>query len=82
MSFFYNIYDENTFKDYIIIDFMMNKPVDINYNIVYSSPSVSEYFNKQRYENEKSIVRSVLRMNGDLEYIYWHNNGLFIYRKY
>jgi len=80
-SVIYNINGDCFFHDYILDDFKNGKTVDIYYDEYFIATSIEEYYSEKRFEEEDSVVRGILRMNGLLEWRHWGDEGYFTYIK-
>jgi len=80
-SVIYNIYRDSEFDHYILSEFMKDRIVDIHQEDFYHATSIDDYYSEERYENEDSVIRGLLRLDGVLEYRYWGDRGVFIYKR-
>ena len=78
-SVIYNVYKDTIFHDSILEDFRNGKTVDIYYDEYFIARSVEEYYSETRFEEEDSVVRGLLRLNGLLEWRHWGDEGHFTY---
>jgi hypothetical protein len=81
-SVIYNIYRDTIFHDSILYEFTKGRTVDIINEDFHHATSVAEYYNEDRYIDEDSVVRGVLRLNGLLEWRMWGDEGFFTFTKY
>lgn len=81
-SVIYNIYRDTVFHDSILHEFTQGRSVDILVEDFHHATSIKEYFSEERYSEEDSHVRGLLRLDGTLEYSLWGDNyGIFTYKK-
>jgi len=81
-SIVYNIYRDSVFHHSILHEFTQGRSVDILDEDSYYATSIQEYFNDERYIDEDSVVRGVLRLDGTLEWRLWDDKGFFSFTKY
>ena len=80
-SVVYNIYGDSIFHHSILHEFQMGRSVDILDEDCYYATSVKDYYSEERFEEEDSKVRGVLRLNGLIEWRFWGDDGFFTYTK-
>jgi hypothetical protein len=80
-SVIYNIYRDTVFHDSILYEFTKGRSVDILVEDFHYATSVEKYYNETLFEDEDSVVRGVLRMNGLLEWRMWGDKGFFRFIK-
>ena len=80
-SVIYNIYRDTVFHDSILYEFQKGRSVEILDEDSYYASSVEEYYNDQRYIDEDSVVRGLLRLDGILEWRLWGDKGFFTFTK-
>lgn len=80
-SVIYNIYGDSVFHHSILHEFTKGRSVEILDEDSYYTSSVEEYYNDQRYIDEDSVVRGVLRLDGILMWRLWDDKGFYSFIK-
>jgi hypothetical protein len=81
-SVVYNIYRDTVFHESILHEFTQGRSVDVLVEDSYTATSIEEYYSEERFADEDSIVRGLLRFDGTLEYRLWGDKyGIFTYKK-
>ena len=80
-SVVYNIYRDTVFNDSILYEFKMGRSVEIILDDLHYANSIEDYYSEQRYVDEDSIVRGLLRLDGTLEYKYWGAKEVITYTR-
>jgi hypothetical protein len=80
-SVIYNIYGDTIFHDFILHEFTKGRSVEILVEDFHHATSIEEYYNEERYIDEDSVVRGLLRLNGLLEWRMWGDEGFFTFTK-
>uniref|UniRef100_A0A6C0D733 Uncharacterized protein n=1 Tax=viral metagenome TaxID=1070528 RepID=A0A6C0D733_9ZZZZ len=78
-SILYNIYRDTVFHDSILHEFQKSRSVEIIHEESYHATSIEDYYSQARFEEEDSVVRGLLRLDGVLM---WHclgDDGFFSY---
>ena len=78
-SVIYNIYGDTVFKATIITAITQGATVEIRNDGIQHATSIEDYFSEEHYEEEDSVIRGVMRLDGVLEYRYWGVKGFFTY---
>ena len=80
-SVVYNIYRDTVFHDSILYEFQKGRSVEV-YSDEYSlATSVEDYYSEARYNEDDSVVRGLLRLDGILEWRLWGDKGFFSFTK-
>jgi len=80
-SVIYNLYRDSVFHDSILHEFTQGRSLEILVEDFHHATSIADYYSEERFIEEDSVVRGVLRLNGILEYRYWGDTGIFSYKK-
>jgi len=80
-SVIYNMYGDSIFHESILHDFTKGRTAVILDEDCYHATSLEEYYNEERYVDEDSVVRGLLRLNGILEWRMWGVKGLFTFTR-
>ena len=80
-SVIYNIYRDNVFHDSILYEFQKGRSVEVYYDEYFVATSVEDYYIEARYNEEDSVVRGLLRLDGILEWRLWGDKGFFSFTK-
>jgi hypothetical protein len=78
-SIIYNIYRDTFFHDVILNNFMNGLVKEVLGEDLHYVKSIVDYYNEEKFEEEDSKVRAVLRVNGVLEYRFWGDENIFVY---
>jgi hypothetical protein len=76
----YNIYRDSVFIESIVYEFSKGRTLQLyDLESIETAQSIKDYYSEKRYEEEDSVVRGVLRLDGVLEWRLWGEKGVFKY---
>ena len=81
-SVVYNIYRDTIFHVSILHEFQKGRSVEVYYDEYSVASSVADYYSKVRYDEEDSVVRGLLRLDGILEWRQYGDKGFFSFTQY
>jgi len=80
-SVLYNIFHESVFHTDILYQFRIGHTVQIyDSEHIKAAQSIDDYFNESRFLNESSNVRGVLKLDGTIEYRYFDDKGIYVFK--
>ena len=80
-SVIYNIYRDTVFHDSILHEFTNGRSVEILVEDFHHATSIQDYYNEDRYIDEDSVVRGLLRLDGILEWRQYGDKGFYSFTK-